>query len=91
MQRKQRVIVGMSGGVDSSVAAQLLKQQDYDVQGLFMRNWQEDDEHCPATQDLADARAVCAKINIPLHVVKFSRQYWDQVFTHFLEEFQSLF
>lgn len=87
---KTKVIVGMSGGVDSSVAAYLLKQQGYDVEGLFMKNWEQDDDddHCPAAIDLADAEAVCAQLNIPLHVVNFSKGYWDNVFEHFLHEYQ---
>ena len=66
-----KIIVGMSGGVDSSVAALLLKEQGHQVEGLFMKNWQEDDldQHCPAEQDLADAKAVCSRLNIPLHTV----------------------
>lgn len=82
----EKVIVGMSGGVDSSVAAYLLLQQGYDVSGLFMKNWA-DDEDCPATQDLADAKAVCAKLNIPLYTVNFSQRYWDNVFKNFLDEY----
>lgn len=86
---KTKVIVGMSGGVDSSVAAWLLKEQDYDVEGLFMKNWEEDDtaDYCPAAQDLADAQAVCNQLDIPLHAVNFSAQYWDKVFNHFLSEY----
>ncbi|MCR9191089.1 MAG: tRNA 2-thiouridine(34) synthase MnmA [Gammaproteobacteria bacterium] len=86
----QKVIVGMSGGVDSSVAAYLLKEEGYCVEGLFMKNWQEDDAegYCAAAQDLADAQAVCDRLNIPLHAVNFSAAYWDRVFTHFLDEYQ---
>lgn len=85
-----KVIVGMSGGVDSSVAAWLLQQQGYQVEGLFMKNWEQDDRdgYCPAAQDLADAQAVCAQLNIPLHTVNFSEQYWDRVFAHFLSEYE---
>lgn len=88
---KPRVIIGMSGGVDSSVAALLLKQQGYVVEGLFMKNWEEDDSdtHCSAAQDLADAQAVCDQLGIHLHKVNFATEYWDQVFENFLEEYQS--
>lgn len=81
----------MSGGVDSSVSALLLKQQGFEVEGLFMKNWEEDDteEYCSATVDLADARQVCDKLEIPLHTVNFSSEYWDQVFEHFLQEYRS--
>lgn len=84
-----RVIVGLSGGVDSSVAALLLQQQGYQVEGLFMQNWVEEGEavFCPADQDLQDARAVCEKLNIPLHTVCFAQQYWDRVFQYFLAEY----
>src|SRR5258706_6156170 len=86
-----RVIVGMSGGVDSSVAALLLKQQGYQVEGLFMKNWEEDDtaEYCSASVDVADAQSVCDRIGIPLHTINFAAEYWDRVFTHFLEEYRS--
>jgi len=84
-----RVIVGISGGVDSSVAALLLKQQGYQVEGLFMKNWEEDDneDYCSAAEDLADAQAVCDLLDIPLHSVNFSAEYWDRVFHYFLEEY----
>ncbi|MBA2648163.1 MAG: tRNA 2-thiouridine(34) synthase MnmA [Legionella sp.] len=87
---KAKVIVGMSGGVDSSVAAWILQQQGYQVEGLFMKNWEQDDTdtYCAATQDLADAQAVCNQLNIPLHCVNFSKQYWDNVFLHFLKEYE---
>lgn len=87
---KAKVIIGMSGGVDSSVAAWLLKEQGYDVEGLFMKNWEQDDQEafCPATQDLADAQAVCNQLKIPLHTVNFSQEYWDRVFQHFLHEYE---
>lgn len=86
-----RVIVGMSGGVDSSVAAWLLKQQGYQVEGLFMKNWDEDDgtEYCTAMTDLADAQAVADAIGIPLHTASFAAEYWDRVFEHFLSEYSA--
>lgn len=86
-----RVIVGMSGGVDSSVSAYLLKQQGYQVEGLFMKNWEEDDdtEYCSAAEDLADAQAVCDKLEIPLKTINFSAEYWDNVFEHFLAEYKA--
>jgi tRNA (5-methylaminomethyl-2-thiouridylate)-methyltransferase len=85
------VIVGMSGGVDSSVAALLLLQQGYRVEGLFMKNWEEDDdqEYCAAAVDLADARAVCDRLGIPLHTINFSAEYWERVFSHFLAEYSA--
>ncbi|MCB1827999.1 MAG: tRNA 2-thiouridine(34) synthase MnmA, partial [Coxiellaceae bacterium] len=84
-----KIIVGMSGGVDSSVAAWLLKQQGHDVTGVFMQNWQadNDDPHCTAEQDLTDARAVADKIGIPLKTVSFANEYWDRVFQYFLDEY----
>jgi len=87
---QKKVIVGMSGGVDSSVSAYLLQQQGYKVAGLFMKNWEEDDDqkYCAATQDLQDAQAVCNKLGIELYTVNFSAEYWDNVFTFFLAEYQ---
>ncbi|MFC3907468.1 tRNA 2-thiouridine(34) synthase MnmA [Legionella dresdenensis] len=87
---KAKVIVGMSGGVDSSVAAWLLKEQGYQVEGLFMKNWEQDDtnEYCAAAIDLADAQAVASQIGIPLHAVNFAETYWQRVFTHFLHEYE---
>ena len=89
--RSEKIIVGMSGGVDSSVSALLLRQQGYEVEGLFMKNWEEDDteEYCSATVDLADAQQVCDKLDIPLHTVNFSSEYWDRVFEFFLREYRS--
>jgi tRNA-specific 2-thiouridylase len=85
------VIVGMSGGVDSSVSALLLKQQGYQVEGLFMKNWDEDDntEYCTAKADLADAQAVCNTLGIKLHTANFAAEYWDNVFEHFLIEYKA--
>lgn len=86
-----RIIVGMSGGVDSSVAAYLLQQQGYQIEGLFMKNWEGDDtdDYCPARKDMMDAQQVCDKLGIPLHIRNFSSQYWDSVFADFLAEYAS--
>ncbi|KAA1188595.1 tRNA 2-thiouridine(34) synthase MnmA [Photorhabdus heterorhabditis] len=88
---QKKVIVGMSGGVDSSVSAYLLQQQGYQVSGLFMKNWEEDDneEYCSAATDLADAQSVCDKLGIELHTVNFAAEYWDNVFEHFLSEYKA--
>lgn len=85
-----RIMLGLSGGVDSSVAAWLLQRDGYAVQALFMKNWDEDDnaEHCSAERDLADAQAVCNQLHLPLHTRNFSGEYWDQVFAHCLDEFR---
>lgn len=90
VNHKKRVIVGMSGGVDSSVAALLLQEQGYQVEGLFMKNWEEDDSstHCQAENDVQDAESVCNLLKIPLHTVNFAQSYWTNVFEHFLKEFQ---
>ena len=81
----------MSGGVDSSIAAYLLKEQGHMVEGLFMKNWEEDDEeeYCSAAVDLADAQKICDQIKIPLHTVNFSSEYWDRVFEYFLTEYNA--
>lgn len=86
-----RVVVGMSGGVDSSVAALLLKNQGYDVVGIFMKNWDDTDENgvCTATEDYNDVIAVCNQIGIPYYAVNFEKQYWDKVFTYFLDEYKA--
>ena len=84
---RTRVIVGLSGGVDSAVAALLLKQQGYQVEGLFMDNWEdgEDASYCTAAEDFQDARQVCETLGIPLHKVNFAAEYRERVFSHFLE------
>lgn len=86
-----RVVVGMSGGVDSSVAALLLKEQGYDVIGIFMKNWDDTDEFgvCTATEDYEDVIRVCNQLGIPYYAVNFEKQYWDKVFTYFLEEYKA--
>ena len=91
MNTSPKVVVGMSGGVDSSVSAYLLQQQGYQVVGLFMKNWEEDDtdEYCSAAVDLADAQAVCDKLNIKLYTINFAAEYWDNVFEHFLSEYKA--
>lgn len=86
-KHSMHVIVGMSGGVDSSVAALLLQQQGYQVSGIFMQNWEDDDEHCTARQDYRDAASVAASLGIPLTTVNFAEEYWERVFAHFLEEY----
>ncbi|ACQ67304.1 tRNA 2-thiouridine(34) synthase MnmA [Candidatus Hamiltonella defensa] len=90
-KNSKKVVVGMSGGVDSSVAAYLLLEQGYQVCGLFMKNWEEDDNelYCAAAVDLSDTQAVCDKLNIELHTVNFSAEYWNQVFTLFLAEYRA--
>ncbi|NBI13870.1 tRNA 2-thiouridine(34) synthase MnmA [[Haemophilus] felis] len=87
----KKVICGMSGGVDSSVSAFILQQQGYQVEGLFMKNWEEDDDtdYCTAAADLADAQAVCDKLGIKLHKINFAAEYWDNVFEHFLAEYKA--
>lgn len=89
--KSARVIVGLSGGVDSSVAALRLLEQGYEVEGLFMKNWEEDDtaEYCSAAVDLEDASAVADMLGIRLHSVNFSAEYWDRVFAYFLEEYRA--
>lgn len=86
-----RVIVGMSGGVDSSVTAYLLKELGFDVIGIFMKNWDDTDASgfCSATEDFEDVQAVCDQIGIPYYAVNFEKQYWDKVFTYFLDEYKA--
>ncbi|MCE4956193.1 tRNA 2-thiouridine(34) synthase MnmA [Macrococcoides caseolyticum] len=85
-----KVVVGMSGGVDSSVTALLLKEQGYDVIGIFMKNWDDTDEFgvCTATEDYEDVIRVCNQIGIPYYAVNFEKEYWDKVFTYFLDEYK---
>ena len=85
-----RVVVGMSGGVDSSVTAYLLKEQGYDVIGIFMKNWDDTDENgvCTATEDYNDVIEVCNQVGIPYYAVNFAEEYWDKVFTYFLDEYK---
>jgi len=86
-----RVVIGMSGGVDSSVAALLLKEQGYDVVGIFMKNWDDTDEFgvCTATEDFEDVTRVANQLDIPYYAVNFEKEYWDKVFTYFLEEYKA--
>jgi tRNA-specific 2-thiouridylase len=91
MMKRKHIIVGLSGGVDSSVAALLLKEQGHHVEGVFMKNWEEDDTetYCPASIDMADAQAVCDTLQIELHRVNFAAEYWERVFTDFLAEYKA--
>ena len=90
MKEKGRAVVGMSGGVDSSVAALLLKEQGYDVVGLYMVNWEEQGENgcCTAEADYDDVRRVCNRLDIPYYTVNFAREYYDRVFEYFLQEYE---
>ncbi len=88
MEKAKTVVVGMSGGVDSSVAALLLKEQGYNVVGLFMVNWEEEGGACTAEEDYEDVRRVCNKIGIPYFTVNFSKEYRERVFSYFLEEYE---
>ncbi len=88
-QTGKKVVVGLSGGVDSAVSAFLLKEQGYDVTGIFMQNWEQDDPYCHAEQDLADAYAVCQQLQIPFETINFSREYWNNVFQYCLDEFNA--
>jgi len=86
MNAKKKVVIGMSGGVDSSVSALLLKNQGYDVLGLYMKNWEDVDGSCPGQADYADVVRVCDTLQIPCYTVNFVQEYWDLVFSRFLEE-----
>lgn len=85
------IIVGMSGGVDSSVAAYLLKKAGHQVEGVFMKNWEGDDteDYCPAAIDMADAQAACDLLGIELSLVNFADKYWERVFAYFLDEYRA--
>ena len=90
MKPGTHVVVGMSGGVDSSVSAALLREKGYKVTGLFMKNWEDDDaDECGAAEDLADAESVCETLGIPLETVNFSYEYWQRVFLGFLDELKA--
>lgn len=91
MNSHPEIIVGMSGGVDSSVAALILQRAGRDIAGLFMQNWEEDERfgECHAERDRADAVRVCAKLGIPFHARNFAAEYWDRVFAHFLDEYRA--
>jgi len=90
-KNRQKIAVGVSGGVDSAVTALLLHQAGHEVVGIFMQNWEADreDPFCTAEQDLSDARAICNQIGIPLETANFAPQYWEQVFQYCLDEFAS--
>ncbi|MCF6767255.1 tRNA 2-thiouridine(34) synthase MnmA [Thiotrichales bacterium 19S11-10] len=87
----KKVILGLSGGVDSSVSAIKLLEAGYDVTAVFMKNWEEDDndEFCSASEDIADAEAVCQKLKIPFKKINFASEYWDYVFEYFLKEYKA--
>jgi tRNA-specific 2-thiouridylase len=89
MSEQNKVVVGMSGGVDSSVATLLLKQQGYDVEGLFMKNWVDfaEESECTIEEDRKDAIQVADKVGVPFHEANFAMEYWDFVFKHFLDEY----
>ncbi len=91
MPETGKVIVGLSGGVDSAVAAKLLLEQGHTVEAMFMKNWEEDDAagYCSAEEDLSDAQSVADQLGITLHTVNFSHEYWERVFSHFLQEYRA--
>src|ERR1700719_1547696 len=91
MTSKRRIVVGLSGGVDSSVAAWLLKRDGHEVIGVFMKNWEDDDtdEYCTSREDLVDAAAVADVIGIELEAVNFAAEYRERVFAHFLHEYEA--
>lgn len=85
----KNIVIGMSGGVDSSVAAYILKEQGYSLTGVFMNNWEEEEGGaCTAAQDYQDAKSVCLKLDIPFYTVNFAKEYWDNVFTYFIDEYK---
>lgn len=86
MQERKKVVVGMSGGVDSSVSALLLKEQGYEVIGLYMKNWEDVDGSCPGVSDYEDVVRVCDTLKIPLYTINFVQEYRDSVFSHFIQE-----
>ncbi len=89
INKNTKVILGISGGVDSAVSALLLKEQGYDVTGLFMKNWDENDENCTAVEDSDDAMSVCQKLDINYYTINFEKKYWENVFTYFLKELEN--
>lgn len=87
--KNNHVVIGLSGGVDSAVSALCLVEAGYEVSAITMQNWDSSDPYCTAEQDLSDAKAVCDRLGIPLHTVNFSKEYWDRVFQHCLDEFKA--
>lgn len=89
MNKNPKILIGLSGGVDSAVTALLLKERGYEIAGCYMQNWmaEKDDPYCTAEQDLTDAKKVCDQLQIPFHLVNFSKEYWDNVFQYCLDEF----
>ena len=85
----KKIILGLSGGVDSAVAAVLLQDAGASVEALHMTNWEDDDGYCTAADDLQDARRICDQLDIPLHHVNFAQQYRDRVFEYFLKEYRA--